>query len=455
MIALYSRVSTSEQASEGYSIGEQQERLQKYCESRGWKGFKHFVDGGFSGGNTDRPALQEMIKGIHEGTVKKVIVYKLDRLSRSQKDTLELIEDVFIPNDVDFISITENLDTGSAFGRASIGLMACFAQLERENIKERITLGRNARAKKGKWHGGSCYPVGYTYNGDLIINDFEAMQVKECFKMYLSGHTFTEIADYLNSKGWTHSHGNWLPQRVRYILTNPLYIGMVSFSGSWYPGTHEPIIDKETFEAVGKLIEQRHVPHGYNRRSVKEAYLLGKIYCARCGSRYTHNITISGHKKDNPKISYYACTKRLRPKRHGKCDNKNHRCDNIDSIVFDSMMELDLADVIQYRSETDSPKLDKELEKVKKQRDRLIDLYTMGTFSPEELQDKAYQLEQKRKAIESQMSHRSLDDMNTILKSIGDVIDHGDPVQIRALVEDLIDRVEIDGDDITIYWDFE
>ena len=136
MIALYSRVSTTEQAKEGYSIGEQQDRLKAYCDSRGWKGYKHFVDGGFSGAKIDRPGLQEMIEGIHAGSIKKVIVYKLDRLSRSQKDTLELIEDVFIPNDVDFISITENLDTGSAFGRASIGLMACFAQLERENIKD-------------------------------------------------------------------------------------------------------------------------------------------------------------------------------------------------------------------------------------------------------------------------------------------------------------------------------
>ena len=105
MIALYSRVSTAEQAREGYSIGEQQERLTAYCKSRGWSDFKHFTDGGFSGGNMNRPALQDMIKAIKQGTVSKVIVYKLDRLSRSLKDTLELLEDVFLPNNVHFIYV--------------------------------------------------------------------------------------------------------------------------------------------------------------------------------------------------------------------------------------------------------------------------------------------------------------------------------------------------------------
>ena len=458
MIALYSRVSTSEQAKEGYSIGEQHERLQKYCESRGWKGFKHFTDPGFSGGNMDRPALQDMIAKIKDGTITKVIVYKLDRLSRSQKDTLLLIEDLFIPNHVDFISMSENLDTSSSFGMAMVGMLSCFAQLERQNIKERITLGRNARAKKGMWHGGSCSPIGYDYiDGQLKINDFESLQIRECFNLYQAGHTYTEIANTLNSKGWTHRHGKWSLQRVRSVLINPVYIGCVTFDGQQYEGVHEPIIDKQTFDAVGALIAKNSTSHNYNRRPIHEAYLLGKIWCAKCGKRYTRTISTTGHKKNNPKISYYTCSARIRPKDY-KCNNTPHRSDEIDNIVFDSMKELVLSDVIEYRAEnkSDSHKsLGKELEKIKKQREKLIELYTMGTFSPNELQSKADELNRKQKAIESQLSDkRSIDEMEYMINSIGDVLNHGDPVMIRSIIDELIDHIEIDGEDVIIYWDF-
>ena len=102
MIALYPRVSTQEQATEGYSIEEQIDRLKKYCEAMGWNEYRIYTDAGYSGANTDRPALQEMIRDIKDGKIKRVVVYKLDRLSRSQKDTLELIEDVFLANDCEF-----------------------------------------------------------------------------------------------------------------------------------------------------------------------------------------------------------------------------------------------------------------------------------------------------------------------------------------------------------------
>ena len=122
MIALYSRVSTQEQAANGHSIDEQKERLESYCKALGWSDFKHYTDAGHSGGTIYRPALQELIRDIQG--IEKVLVYKLDRLSRSQKDTLYLIEDVFLKNGVGFASVSENFDTGSPFGKAMIGMLA-------------------------------------------------------------------------------------------------------------------------------------------------------------------------------------------------------------------------------------------------------------------------------------------------------------------------------------------
>ena len=155
-IACYIRVSTSEQALNGQSLAEQEDRLLKYCDALNWQNTKVYKDAGFSGGNLNRPALQELIKDIPH--INKVIVYKLDRLSRSQKDTLYLIEDVFIKNNVDFISMCENFDTSSSFGKAMIGILSVFAELERNQIKERMTMGKFARASTQSvaYHHSPC-----------------------------------------------------------------------------------------------------------------------------------------------------------------------------------------------------------------------------------------------------------------------------------------------------------
>ena len=230
MIALYVRVSTQEQALHGYSVPEQSERLQKYADAMGWKKTRLYTDAGFTGSNTNRPALQSMLRDIHLGLIEKVVVYKLDRLSRSQKDTLELIEDNFLKNGVDFISMSENFDTSTPCGRASIGVLAVFAQLEREQIKERMEMGRRARIKSGKYKGNCISPIGYTYSdGELHVDEFEALQVREAFDQASRGVTPGRIADDLNARGLTHRLGKWSPRTVRNVLRNPIYIGDIRY----------------------------------------------------------------------------------------------------------------------------------------------------------------------------------------------------------------------------------
>ena len=160
-VAIYVRVSTQEQAAEGYSIQEQAERLTKYCEAHGWNITKVYTDPGFSGANRDRPALQLLCSDVKKNMFDTVLVYKLDRLSRSQKDTLYITEDVFLKNQIAFVSMLENFDTGTPFGRAMIGILSVFAQLERDQIRERSQMGHDARAKEGYFHGGGYAPSGY------------------------------------------------------------------------------------------------------------------------------------------------------------------------------------------------------------------------------------------------------------------------------------------------------
>lgn len=162
--AIYIRVSTDAQAEEGYSIDAQKEQLAAYCVSKGIKNYEFYIDGGWSGSNINRPEIQRLIKDSQEGKISHCIVYKLDRLSRSQKDTLYLIEDVFIPNNVSFVSLNETLDTSTPMGKLMIGILSAFAQLERENIRLRTRMGMKERVKDGYWMGGGRIPFGYDYD---------------------------------------------------------------------------------------------------------------------------------------------------------------------------------------------------------------------------------------------------------------------------------------------------
>ena len=226
----YVRVSTQEQVN-GYSIGEQIDRLRKYCDAHDWYVANVYTDAGYSGGNTDRPALKEMIDDVKSGKGDCVVVYKLDRLSRSQKDTLQLIEDTFLKNGCDFVSLSENFDTATPFGRAMIGILAVFAQLEREQIKERMTMGLQARVKSGNWKGG-IRPKGYDYiDGKLVINEYEAMQIRELFDRFTKGESIHSIVNIFYEKGYVTSGLN--PRGIKYMLTNKTYAGYVKYGKNY------------------------------------------------------------------------------------------------------------------------------------------------------------------------------------------------------------------------------
>ena len=150
---IYVRVSTEQQEMEGYSLDEQERLCRCAIESKEWEYVRTYTDAGFSGKTVDRPALQEMLKDVKAGLMDAVMIYKLDRLSRSQKDTLTIIEDYLLPQRVDIVSLKETLDTTTPWGRAMIGILASFNQLDRETIVMRTTMGRRAKAKTGGYTG--------------------------------------------------------------------------------------------------------------------------------------------------------------------------------------------------------------------------------------------------------------------------------------------------------------
>lgn len=473
MIALYCRVSTREQSLEGYSIGEQQERLKNYCAAMNWKNFKLYVDGGFSGGTMERPALKNLISDIKRGLVEKVVVYKLDRLSRSQKDTLILIEDIFLSNGVDFVSMCENFDTGSPFGRAMVGILSVFAQLEREQIKERMSMGREGRAKEGYFHGGGWNPHGYIYsNGELVVNEFEKIQIQELFERFASGEVLYKIVSDFEERGYTLNGTSWTNVLAQRILENVLYIGKVKFDKKIYDGKHEPIVNLETFDKCQIQLEKmRSSTAAKNGRTNYRgtSLLSGLLFCARCGARYQ----LDRQKKNGVIYEYYTCaSRRKRDKKSIKdpnCTNKGFRMKELDRVILSEIEKLSLDSESFLRPEKNSQKkasekqqaIKKEIAKIDSQRERLLDLYTLGEFSFDEINSKAAALNEQKKKLKNELQN---DNENVpkltrkealeIMSKLSELTASESLKERRELVQALIDKILIDGENIRIYWRF-
>ncbi len=272
--ALYVRVSTDAQAEEGYSIDAQKEMLLGYCKSKQIENYEFFIDGGFSGSNIERPEMSRLIEKIKSKEIKSVVVYKLDRLSRSQKDTLFLIEDVLNPNQTEFVSLNENLDTSTSIGRAMLGIMSAFAQLERETIKERTRIGMKKRVEAGFWMGGGKVPFGFDYDktsGKLIKNQ-DSNVVKKIYEMYIDGHSANYIASALGFK---------YDQQIIQIIKRKSNYGSIMYNGKEYENCHEGIIDKSLYLQAMTEMKRRS-----KQKVPTSKYLLtGLLECGECKAK--------------------------------------------------------------------------------------------------------------------------------------------------------------------------
>ena len=482
-VALYVRVSSQEQADEGYSIGEQTERLKKYAEAMSWEVYKIYVDPGYSGGNMDRPGLNEMIKDVEKGEIDTVVVYKLDRLSRSQFDTLYLIEKVFLANNTDFISMTENFSTNTPLGRAMIGFLAVFAQLEKDKINERTIMGKEARAKEGKWGGGSSEPIGYDYNPAddmLYINEYEKMQILEAVELFLKGTPLRTISNIFDKKGYTYRGksgrvSKWDPQRLKYVFANKIYLGYIKYHNEWYKGDHTPILTQETFDALGKLLELRSEKYAQHVKKCagQTTYLGGFLYCKQCGARYAKQIGTT-RKKDVYNY-YYACYSRNKkvPKmiKDPNCKNKYWKMHELDNIVLDEIKKLAMDPEYMHEirrdknEKSDEPnKIDiikAEIAQLDEQISRFMDLYGIGKFTIDQVSGKIDPLNERKQALEKELESINVDsevmteeEVIGVLNTFDEVMERGDLDEIRLIISTLIYYIEIDEEDVYIHWKF-
>jgi len=254
--AIYTRVSTEDQAKEGFSLDAQLDKLKSYCKARDWIIAEEYVDDGYSGRNVKRPAYSKMMEELDKWEL--LLVFKMDRIHRNSKNFMLMME-FLNKNDKEFVSMSESFDTSTAMGRFVMNILQLVAQLESEQIGERVYDGMAQKARMASGVLGFNIPYGYNYNdGILQINQEEAMVVKDIYSKYKEGKSMGEIAKMLqNSKIPTKKGGIWAKKTISTILKNPTYCGYLHWEQYINKSDHEKIISEFDFNEIQNIIAQR------------------------------------------------------------------------------------------------------------------------------------------------------------------------------------------------------
>ena len=305
--AIYTRVSTDNQAEVEFNSCEAQEaKIKAFISSQeSFEIYKVYKDEGYSGANLDRPGLAGLLADIEQNNINMVIVYKIDRLTRSPKDFYNLIE-IFEKHSISFISVTERFDTSTPSGRLLRNIMLTFAQFERELTSERTKDKMLERAKKGLYGGGGC-PLGYKrVNKRLEIEPSEAETVRKVFSFYIKTASLFKTYKLLKQRGVLNRQNKILTKgEISSILRKLVYTGKIYHQGKVYPGIHRPIISEEQFNQAQELHKQKIVP---NWKPAKNYLLPGMIFCKECGSKMTPTYTNKIKKTMRKRYYYYRCT---------------------------------------------------------------------------------------------------------------------------------------------------
>lgn len=473
VVDIYARVSSREQAEEGYSIGEQEEKLKAYCAAMGYTVNRAAVDPGYSGASLDRPGIREVIADVKRGRCKKVIVWKLDRLSRSQKDTLILLEDVFFPNGCAFVSLGENFDTATPIGRCIIGVLSAFAQMERENIKIRTMMGRQASARSGKFTGCKA-PFGYKWhileNGkrEIVPDPYASMIVNEIYELYNTGLSIKETTRrVMNKYGcFAHMAAGTQSGYVGRLLKNPVYAGNVRMNGEIYVGMHQAIVSPETWGTANARLSGNV---SFTQRGRGRVGLVsGLIFCGCCGARMAPRAWGDAKKYAHRYMCYSVSNTCRCMKKSDNCTNRLHfTVPELDQLILAEISKLaadpDAIDALMGKPEEEDKAgpVAERLTEVEKQISRLLNLYQAGVMDLEDLQPRIADLKDERArlmdALEDMKEEAGKLPKASALEIAGTfpaAVAAGDPDELRRLIASLIDRIVVLNREITIYWKF-
>ena len=316
--AIYTRKSSEERLDmEFNSLDAQREACEAYVASQkaeGWAAIREpYDDGGFSGGTLERPGLKRLIGDVEAGLIDVIVVYKIDRLSRSLMDFARLVE-ILERNQVTFVSVTQSFNTTTSMGRLTLNILLSFAQFEREVIGERIRDKVAASRKRGMWMGGYV-PMGYDVRDrKLVINEVEAAMVRNIFERFVAIGSATTLARALVAEGARNKRGKPIDKGFVYkLINNRVYLGDAVHKGTPYPGEHAPIIDRALWDKVHGILQQSPRLRASNTRSQTPALLKGIIF-TETGSAMTPTAT----KKGSRLYRYYTSMDLIRNRATGE-----------------------------------------------------------------------------------------------------------------------------------------
>lgn len=490
---IYARVSTAEQAEEGYSIDAQLDVVKKRCEQEGRTVIGQYVDRGISGkamGN--RLELQRLLKDAKVNKFQEIWVWKTNRLARNHLDLLKIVDELD-KNNVGFKSCSEAFDTATPTGKLLMNVLASIGEFERESIVENVKMGMKQRAREGKWNGGIV--LGYNtvkINGTenktkLEIDEKEALLVKKIFELYAGGRGLKAITNLVNKLGYRTKRGNFFtPIAIRTILLNPIYIGKIRYNvrENWgekryrginknpiyTTGNHDPIISLDLWDRVQEL---------YKKKSQKPKRLFdgtfpltGLIKCPMCGASMVAGRVKKKLKDGNMKIiRYYQCGA-WRNKGTAVCRSNGVRADKIEKQVFKRINQIVLSDKIlkdtisklNANTHNKIKPLEDELnitnnniQNFEKKKSRIFDLYEEGMIAKEVLTSRLEHISNEiemnfvqKVRIEKELQQNtsnpfSVDAIKRLLIRFHDLIGTVEPTKQKLILQLIITKININS----------
>jgi len=479
--AIYTRKSTDEGLDQEFnSLDAQREAAEAYIASQKHEGWvclpDRYDDGGFTGGNMERPALRRLVTDIEQGRIDCIVVYKVDRLSRSLMDFAKIMG-TLEEHEVSFVSVTQQFNTTTSMGRLTLNILLSFAQFEREIISERTRDKIAATRRKGKWSGGR--PVlGYdVQDGKLVVNEDEARMVPSIFGLYLEHQSLLDTMRELDARGWTNKRwttkkGNesggrpFCKSSLSNLLTNPIYVGKVTYKDEVHEGEHPGIVDMDVFERVQRLLKRNGVTGGKLVRNGSGALLKGLIRCASCGCAMAPTHTT---RNGNKRYRYYVC---LNAQKRGweNCPAPSVPAQEIEQFVIEQIKAIGEDDKLLTETideanrqrqgdldelKTEKKRLRRELKRLDKEIRRLAVASPASPDQLADLQDRMGTAERLATEVNEQIAglSRELVDVQEVTRTLSSFVPVWDaltPREQARIVHLLIERVDYDGEAGTI-----
>jgi site-specific DNA recombinase len=448
----YGRVSTDEQAKEGYSIDSQGDYCLKFIQSQDWELFDSYVDDGYSAKDLNRPAMRRLIKDAKARKFEVVVFYKLDRLVRSVSDLDKLLK-IFDANSIAIRSVTEPFDTTTAIGRFLITLVAAIAQWERETISERVVVNMTKKATLGERNGGRA-PFGYRLvDGKLEIFEEEAKHIREMFRLYIKGNGIRSLAIYLHRFGIDKDI-----RTVGRMLDNPVYSGKLRWANNsnmdvMIVDTEDipAILDEETFALAQ---DKRNQNRKEGKKATSPYPFSGVLKCARCGS------ALSGYYKKARGTKHYLC---ITKKNKGTCDLPQFTEAALTQTFLDQLTADDPAEFLKLsqdfhieQKENDDQEhlvkqLEKELSAIKTRKRNWLLALGNGVISQEEYLSMTADDTKKEEMIKEQLAELSTHEVSldresilSMLRFIPKLWEIASDLEKKNFIYDLFESITVD-----------